>query len=106
MTDAVATALLSAQSFPAGTVAGPLLFELVGADGTVISSQTVAATDSDTHGTASFASVAPGTYTVRVTRQDGSGVGLGSAISSDPFTIAAPTTVTVTVPGSVSVALS
>jgi len=106
MTTAVAIALLGVQTFPAGTTVGPVLFELVGADGSVVASQSAASGAADDHGTASFADVAPGTYSVRATRQDGSGNALGTPVASDPFTITAPTTVNVSVPTSVSVALS
>lgn len=106
MTDAVATALLSVAPFPLGTVAGPVLFELVGEDGTVVATQSATSSDSDTQAAASFAAVAAGTYSIRVTRLDGSGSALATPVASDSFVVSAPATVSITVPGSVSVALS
>lgn len=107
MTDAVVTALLGDQSFAAGTVAGAYLFELVGADGSTIASQSVTGSETDVHESAAFPGVAAGTgYTVRATRLDGSGAPLAPAVTSAPFDVSQPSTVTFKVPNSVSVALA
>lgn len=107
MSNAVAQAALSAQSFPLPTVAGPILFELLTADatGTVVDSQSVQATAADTTSSATFSNVAPGQYTVRVTRQDGAGNALAAPVVSPSFTVTATTT-SITVPASVTVTVS
>lgn len=104
MTDAVVTAALAAQDFAAGTQAGPIVFELLAADGSVVANQSVAAGAADASAVATFTGVGPGTYTVRISRQDASGTLIGSPVTTAPFTVTgASVTITVPVSGSVSV---
>lgn len=107
MSNAVAQAALSAQAFPLTTAAGPVLFELLTADatGTVVASQPVTATAADPSAVATFSNVAPGSYTVRVTRQDNAGNALATPVVSSAFDVTATTT-TITVPASVTVSVS
>jgi len=105
MSNAVAVAALSAQPFPLPTAAGPVLFELLDASSAVVQSQSITATAADTSGAATFSNVVPGTYTVRVTRQDASNNPLAAPVVSAPFTVAATQT-TITVPTSVDVTVS
>lgn len=106
MSNAVAQAVLSAQVFPLNTVAGAILFELVDSAGTVVTTQTIAATAADTGASATFSNVAPATgYTVRATRVDSSGAALAVPVVSTPFDVTATTT-TITVPASVQVTVS
>jgi hypothetical protein len=81
--------LTKGQDFPAGTVDTPFSFQLLNADGTV------AAAESSTDGTTSFANVGPGTYTVTVTKN-------GVTVHSDPIVVAQPS-VTLQVPASLQV---
>lgn len=105
MTNAVAAATLTAQSFPAGTVAGNVVFTLMDSSGNPVGSpQSIPSGASDTDATATFTSVAAGTgYTVTAVRQDGSGNPLAPAVASPPFDIAVSTTVSVSVPSAVGV---
>lgn len=106
MSNAVAQAALSPQIFPLATVAGPVLFELVDAAGTVVTSQTVGATAADTSASVTFSNVNPGTgYVVRATRVDNSGAALAIPVVSTPFDVTATTT-TITVPNGVTVTVS
>jgi uncharacterized protein (DUF2141 family) len=102
MSNAVAVSALVIQSFPLGTVAGPVLFELLDSTSTVIASQPVTSGAADASATATFSNVAPGTYTIRATRQDGGGNALAPAVVSAPFTVTVTTT-TVTVPSTITV---
>ena len=102
MSNAVASVVLSAQSFPLPTVAGPVVITLLDASGATVASQSVTQTAADLNSTATFSNVAPGTYTVSAVRQDGAGNALAPAVTSDPFTVAASTT-TITVPVNVTV---
>lgn len=105
MSNAVAIAPLSPQSFPLPTTAGPIVFTLIDSTGATVASQSVTQTAADTSSTATFSNVNPGTYTISAVRQDGSGNALAPAVTSDPFTVASTTT-TITVPASVSVTVS
>lgn len=101
--NAVAVAALSAQLFPAGTVAGNVVFTLLDSSGSPVGSpQSVTAGAGDGSSSATFSSVPAGTYTISAVRQDGNGASLGGA-TSDPFTVDVPVTVSVTVPSGVSV---
>jgi hypothetical protein len=105
MSNAVASALLSAQPFPLPTAAGPVLFELLDASGAAVANQSISATAADTGVSATFSNVVPGTYTVRVTRQDAAGNPLATPVVSAPFNVAATQT-TITIPTSVDVSVS
>jgi hypothetical protein len=106
MSNAVAQATLSPQTFPLTTVAGPMLFELVDKAGTVANSQPVGATAADGTASATFSNVAPATgYVVRVTRVDNSGAALQVPVVSSPFDVTATTT-TITVASGVTVTVS
>jgi predicted phage tail protein len=87
-----------ATPFPAGTVAAGIVITLSGG---AAPSQTIAAAPY----TASFAGVAPGTYTATAEAVDASGQPLGSAIVSAEFTIEADPTVNVDVPSTISVVI-
>ena len=80
------------QDFPVGTVDTTYDFQLVKADGSV--ADAVSSTD----GTASFANVAPGVYTIKGTKN-------GVTVTSDPVTVAQPT-VSLKVPASITVTLA
>lgn len=102
MSNAVAASSLVIQPFPLGTIAGAVLFELLDSGGNVVASQPVTAGAADPSASATFSNVAPGTYTIRATRQDGGGNPLAPGVVSDPFTVTAANT-TVTVPATVTV---
>lgn len=92
---------LVSLAVPAGTVVDKFRLSLVDGNGVEVATQDTAET------TASFADVGVGTYKVTAVGVDAAGALVGSPVSSDPFTIEdAPTTVTVNVPGSVTVSLS
>ena len=103
---AVAVASLAAQDFPAGTTVGVVVFNLVDSTGNVAQAVQVATGQADTAAQASFTITAPDTYTVSAQRQDGSGAPLGTAVVSAAFVVAAPVTVSISVPGSVTVTVS
>lgn len=106
MSNAVAQAALSAQTFPLTTVAGPVLFELMDASGAVVDKQSVGATAADTSAQVTFSNVAPAKgYTVRATRVDNSGAALAAPVVSTPFDVTATTT-SITVPNGVTVTVS
>jgi hypothetical protein len=95
MSTVIVTVATQAQSFPAGTAAAGITITLVGA---AVAPQTVTAAPYS----ASFADVAPGTYTASAQAVDHAGNALGAAAVSESFTIAAPD-VMVDVPATVSV---
>jgi hypothetical protein len=107
---AVAVASLQVQSFPAGTTFGSVLFSLSSLDAnsvaTLVSSQAVATGETDSAAQASFTISDPGTYEVSAVRQDASNNALGTAVVSSTFVVAAPVTVSISVPANVSVTLS
>lgn len=85
--------------FPAGSSVDHVLVNLVDAgSGTVVASQSVAPGT----GSVSFANIAPGTYTANAQAFPASGAGYGSAVVSAPFTVAAPVTVTLSLPSAVT----
>lgn len=104
--NAVAVAVLAAQSFPAATTVGPVLFTLLDSNNNPVTTQSVTAAAGDTSATATFPDVPAGTYTVSAVRQDASGAMLGTSVVSAPITISAPSTISITVPASVSVTQS
>ena len=83
------------SGFPQGTFVSGVQVDLSGAASNA--SQTVSG---DT-GTVSFHDLAAGTYSYSVAALDGSGAVLGTAVTGS-FEIAAPTTVTLSLPASVS----
>lgn len=89
MTTINVTTVTQAQDFPAGTTDTTYDFQLVNADGTVADAA------SSTDGTTSFANVAVGVYTVKVTKN-------GVTVTSDPVTVVQPG-VTLQVPASLQV---
>jgi acyl-coenzyme A thioesterase PaaI-like protein len=103
---AVAVASLQVETFPAGTVAGSVLFSLLDSASNVVSTSVVATGATDAVAQASFSISVPGTYKVSAVRQDASNNVLGSAVVSADFVVAAPVTVSVSVPTSVAVTLS
>lgn len=94
MSTVVVTLATQQQAFPAGTVAAGIVISLSGG---TIPAQTVTAAPY----TASFADVAPGTYTATAQAVDASGNALGDPKVSAEFTVAAP--VMVDVPETITV---
>lgn len=95
MATVIVSIATQAQAFPAATVAGGIVITLVGA---AVAPQTVTTAPYS----ASFADVAPGTYTASAQAIDHAGNPLGAAAVSEAFTVAAPD-VMVDVPATVSV---
>jgi hypothetical protein len=94
MSTVIVAVATTSTSFPAGTVAAGIVISLSGG---AVPAQTVTAAPY----TASFADVAPGTYTATAQAVDSSGNPLGAAATSAEFTVAAP--VMVDVPQTVTV---
>lgn len=101
--DAVVIAAMVSQTFPHDTPAGPVVFKLLDTTGATVAAQSVTAGATDLSASASFTSVAPGTYTVSAERQDGNSKALAPPMLSAPFTVADTSTVNISVPASVSV---
>lgn len=97
MANVIVTVATQQQAFPAGTAAAGLVITLAGAS---VAPQHVTAAPY----TASFADVAPGTYTASAQAVDANGNPLGAAAVSEAFTIAAPD-VMVDVPATVTVSV-
>lgn len=97
MSTVIVTLETVATPFPAGTVAAGISISLSGG---AVPAQTVTAAPY----TASFADVAPGSYTASAQALDANGQPLGAAAMSAEFTIAAPD-VSVDVPSTVTVAI-
>lgn len=89
MTTINVVTVTQAQDFPAGTVDTTYDFQLVNADGSV------ADATSSAEGTTTFPNVAPGVYTVKVTKN-------GVTVTSDPVTVVQPG-ITLQVPTSLTV---
>lgn len=96
MANVIVTVATQQQAFPAGTVAAGIVITLSGG----VAPQTVTAAPYS----ASFADVAPGSYTASAQAIAADGSALGAAAVSAEFTIAAP--VNVDVPQTVSVTVS
>lgn len=98
---ATALAVLVATPFPAGTVAGDLVFELRDTAGNVVDTKRGAGASVE------FDAVQPGTYVVAAYRADSAGLALSPAVVSELFTVEdGPTTVSIDVPASVTVTLA
>lgn len=97
MSTVIVTVETQAQPFPSGTVAAGVSISLSGG---VLHAQLITTAPYS----ASFADVAPGTYTASAQAVDASGNPLGAAAVSAEFTIAAPE-VNVDVPSVVTVAI-
>lgn len=97
MANVIVTVATQQQAFPAGTAAAGLVITLVGAS---VAPQHVTAAPY----TASFADVAPGTYTASAQAVAADGSALGAAAVSEAFTIPAPD-VMVDVPATVTVSV-
>lgn len=102
MSNAVAQAALTPQTFPLGTVAGVVRFALLDVNNSLVTQQDVTAGPEDSSATTTFGNVAPGMYTVRVTRLDAGGNAIQAPLPSAPFSVNGSTT-TITVATSVVV---
>ena len=103
---ATATASITLGNPVTAPSLGGLVAQLIDTNNVTVDHQNLDATATDTIATATFLSVAPGTYTVAVARVDGAGASVAPAAISAAFTIEVPTTVSVTVPTGVAVTVN
>ena len=103
MTDSVATITyaLSDPTFPASAVVDHIVVSI--ADAALTPPVSVSQSIPPGTTTATFANVAPGTYTASAQAVDATGVALGAAATTT-FTVAAPATISLSLPASISVA--
>jgi hypothetical protein len=100
MSDLVTTvAYADVPGFPDGSAVDHVLVTLTEAGGAVLSQSVAPGTAS-----VSFLAVGPGTYTASVQAFPATGAGYGSAVVSNPITVAAPVTVTLSLPSTAALA--